>query len=96
MSALGFLDMAMIVAMAVLSSLSSRLGAALKIPPYYKLYVLSIVLIAICAFIDSASMNTDIITIPLVITTSIRVIASLSALIITYRYWYWLAAEFKS
>ncbi len=96
MTALGFLDIAMIVGMAVLASLSKRLGAALKIAPFYKLYTLSIVLIAVSAFADSASMNTDVVAVPFVITTAARVAAGLIALLTTYRYWYWLSAEFNS
>lgn len=72
---IGFLDISMIILLAVLSSLSHRLGEALKISPYYKLYLVSIVIIAFSSFLDSVSFNTAVIDIPVVSTLIIRVMA---------------------
>lgn len=93
---IGFIDISMILLIAVLSSLSKRLGEALKVSPYYKLYIVSIIIIAFAAFLDSVSFNTAIFDIPKISTLIIRVIAGILSLFVTYKYWHWLLAEINN
>lgn len=86
-------DLAAIIAMLVLASLSKSMGEALKIAPYYKwLYVTAVFIgIAIIADTVPVSMHSSV---PKTITLGFRCAAGLIALPVCLRYWKWLIAEY--
>jgi hypothetical protein len=85
-------DLAAIIAMLVIASLSKSIGEALKIAPYYKwLYVTAVFIgIAIIADTVPAGMN----AVAKTITLGFRCAAGLIALPVCLRYWKWLIAEY--
>lgn len=88
-----FFDVSVIIFMMVLSYLSSRLGEALKIPAYYKIfYVTSFIIICASALdiVSGVVPLTGITTISLFM----RFVAGVLACAIGMRYWMWVFTEF--
>jgi hypothetical protein len=75
-----------------------RLGAALKIRPYYRYFYLAVVLIGMAAAADVLSTNlSGMIRIPKAISMGLRCAAGLMGALTSMRYWKWLFSEyFKS
>ena len=95
--ALLFLDAAAAVLMLVLASLSKGLGSALKIRPYYlMLYVcagmvlFASLLTAVCTDYSSAGKT----VMPFIASSALRLLAGITAVAISLRYWKWLFTEF--
>ena len=93
---LGFIDIAMIIILAVLGSLSKRLGEALKVAPYYKFFYVAIFATTISAFFDSGSYTDVFFEIHITITLAIRLVSVLLALYATIKYWHWLFSELNN
>lgn len=89
-----FLDIAVAVLFTVLGNLSMRLGGALKIPPYYRLFYVAVILIGLAAAADVLGTNlSGMVRIPKVISMALRCIAGLLAIPASLRYWKWLFSE---
>jgi|WetSurMetagenome_2_1015567.scaffolds.fasta_scaffold605189_2 hypothetical protein len=88
-----FFDMAAILAMLVVASLSKTIGEALKIPAYYKLFYVTSILLAVAAFTDSVPSNA-IVTIPTVVPMGLRCLAGLIIFPVGQRYWKFLISEY--
>lgn len=93
---IGFIDIAMIIMLALLGSLSKRLGEALKVAPYYNFFYVAIFSTAIAAFFDSGSYTAVFIEIPITVTLAIRLCSVLFALSATLKYWHWLFSELRN
>jgi hypothetical protein len=87
------LDLALIILLWVLSFLSQKLGAALKIRPYYKIFHVSIILVLCAAFINIIDTDNRLNSFA-IISLSLRIIAGCTALFPCLRYWNWLFSEF--
>jgi hypothetical protein len=89
------LDVAASVIMAVLASLSQRLGEALKIAPLYRLFYVGIVLIITGAIAGAAASSAGSAGNALILfSLTIRFISGLLAVAASLRYWRWLFAEY--
>ncbi len=89
------LDVAVSVIMAVLASLSQRLGEALKIPPFYRLFYLGIALIITGAISGAAANAAGAAGDAMVqFSLAIRFVSGLLAVFASLRYWRWLFAEY--
>jgi hypothetical protein len=87
------LDMAAIIILAVLASLSAPLGAALKIKSYYKINYVCIGLIIAAALTSLIDDNIHLSLLGLV-ALGMRIAAGCLALYPSWRYWNWLFSEF--
>ena len=91
------LDMATVVILSVLASLSKPLGDALKIRPYFRLFYLAAALVLFGSLLDSLSMDA---TFALsrgfseVLSGALRLTAGLISVGVCQRYWKWLFGEF--
>ena len=92
---IGFIDIAMVIILALLGSLSKRLGEALKVAPYYNFFYIAIFSIAVAAFFDSGSYTAVFVEIPITITLTIRLCSVLLAFYATLKYWHWLFSELR-
>jgi hypothetical protein len=86
-------DISMVIAMNVLASLSKTIGEPLKIPPFYKLFYCTSVLIAMAAFADSVPPGFHL-AVPTAIPMGLRCLAGLITIPVCLRYWKWLISEF--
>ena len=91
--AIFFFDIAAIMAMLVVASLSKTIGEALKIPPYYKLFYCTSILIAAAALADSLPSNA-ILSVPSVIPMILHCLAGLITIPVCQRYWKFLISEY--
>ena len=90
------LDGATVILMFVLASLSKRLGEAMKVLSFYRLFYIAIVLIISSSILNLLVLN-EITIAPLwkyTIPSLLRFIAGLMAIIALMRYWKWLFSEF--
>jgi hypothetical protein len=88
-----FFDIAAMVAMLVIASLSKTIGEALKIPPYYKLLYCSSIFLAAAALTDSLPLYLKF-SIPSTIPLGLRCLAGFMAIPICQRYWKFLISEY--
>jgi hypothetical protein len=88
-----FFDIAAIMAMLVMASLSKTIGDALKIPAYYKLFYFTSILLAVAALADSLPSNA-IFSVPTVVPMGLRCLAGLIAFPVCQRYWKFLISEY--
>jgi uncharacterized membrane protein len=88
-----FFDIAAIMALVVVASLSKPMGEAQKIPAYYKLFYVSSVLLAVAALADSIPSNA-ILSIPAVVPMGMRCLAGFIAFPVCQRYWKFLISEY--
>ncbi len=90
------LDVAMIILMLVLASLSKRLGEAMKIPPVYHAWTVGVVFILIAAALSGIDTIANDTTVPLMTMTaiSLRVAAGALSVVASLRYWHWLFSEY--
>lgn len=88
-----FFDVAMVIFMLVLAHLSSRLGEALRIPPFYK-FLFSTAGVTIGALV--LDVLASVISVPgfLRIALFLRFFAGIVACIVVLRYWFWVFSEF--
>ena len=88
-----FFDVSVFIFMLVLAYLSNRLGEALKIPPFYKVFYGTAVMVIGASILDVIS---GIVPIPSVmkITLFIRFLSGIIACIIVLKYWLWVFSEF--
>ncbi len=92
-----FLDIAVIIIFLVLAYLSKRLGEALKTPPFYKLFYVGAVVIAVTMVIQVFSM---IIVTPILsqisdsVLMGMRFLSGFLAVVASLQYWRWLFSEF--
>ena len=91
--ALIFFDIAAIMAMLVVASLSKTIGEAQKIPAYYKLFYVASVVVAAAALVDSLPSNA-IVSIPRVVPMGLRCLAGLISIPVGQRYWKFLISEY--
>jgi hypothetical protein len=94
---LTILDIAASVIITVLATLSKRLGAALKISPYYRLLYGSVVLIITASFLNAVSLELSAalgINLSGAFPNALRFIAGAIAVGVCLRYWKWLFTEF--
>jgi hypothetical protein len=95
LSALIVFDIAVCVMMAVLASLSARLGSALKIGPWYRLLYFACALVLLALAVDTIVISSSVAHTRLhVLTLGLRLIAGILALGVSLRYWKWLFGEF--
>jgi hypothetical protein len=87
------LDMAAIALFAVIMSLSARLGEALKIKPYFRLFSVCIWLILAAAFINLIDTGSHL-NVFGIIAIAMRLLSGITAVAVCLRYWSWLFAEF--
>jgi len=89
-------DGASVILMFVLASLSKRLGEAMKVTPFYRLFYIAIALIISSSLINL--MGSNFISIAhlwkYTVPSFLRCIAGLMAIIALLRYWNWLFSEF--
>ncbi len=88
-----FFDIAAVLAMLVIASLSKTIGQALKIPPYYKLLYCASVVIAAASLADSLPSTVHL-AIPSSIAMGLRCLAGCIAVPVCMRYWKWLISEY--
>jgi len=95
MDTLFVIDIAMIVLLMVLANLSQRIGDALRIPKYYKIFYGSASIIVTVGFIDNVLISSNFSSSDSVqlITAMIRVIAITISIPVATRYWHWLLKE---
>jgi hypothetical protein len=95
LSALIVFDIAVCVMLAVLASLSARLGGALKIGPWYRLLYFACALVMLALITDTLVISGSIPHVKLrVLTLGLRCIAGILGVLTSLRYWKWLFAEF--
>jgi hypothetical protein len=87
-------DLSAILIMLIISHLSSRLGEALKIRPYYRLLYLSAAAIAASACMDAVfrAEHSQLLGIA---AMALRAVAACVALCTCLPYWKWLFAEYS-
>jgi hypothetical protein len=88
-----FFDIAAIVAMLVIASLSKTIGEALKIPPYYKLLYCASIFLAAAACTDSLPLYLKL-SIPSTVALGLRCLAGFIAIPVCQRYWKFLISEY--
>jgi hypothetical protein len=90
------LDVAAAVLFVVLAHLSMRLGAALKIRPYFRLFHFAAILVLTAALLGVVSQNLPeaYATVREVIPMALRCLAGFLAVGTALRYWKWLFAEY--
>ena len=89
-------DASAILLFAVLASLSRRLGQALKTPPIYRGFYISIALVSIAgleAILAASGMRTSSDAWTL-LPMLLRCVGALIAVITALKYWQWLFGEF--
>lgn len=92
MELLFILDISLFLILLVLGNLSARIGEALQIPPFYRIFYIEAITLAILPLVDLIfseflGQKSDSITI------YIRAIAIIPAFPVSYRYWKWLLRE---
>jgi hypothetical protein len=90
------LDVSAAVLLVVLAHLSMRLGAALKVRPYFRLFHFAAVLVLTAAFLGvvSQSLPQEYATVREVVPMGLRCLAGCLAVGTALRYWKWLFAEY--
>jgi hypothetical protein len=91
--AIFFIDVSAVIFMIVLAYLSSRLGEALKIPPFYKVLYGTAALVIAASVLDVIA---GILPVPASMTISmmVRFAAGCLACLVVLRYWFWVFSEF--
>jgi hypothetical protein len=86
-------DMATMVSMLVLASLSQRLGEALKIPPYYRVLFVTTAVVFVAFGLDTfrETLNAPLLQITAI---AMRAVATSVAVVVSLRYWRWVFSEF--
>ncbi len=94
--ALVTLDIAAVIILLVLASLSRRLGEALKVPPVYRIFYASAVFIGISGFLHFAGAVTfeHPLVVPSVIPMSLLLASGVLGIYGCLKYWKWLFPEF--
>ena len=90
------MDIAAIVILSVLASLSKRIGEALNVASYYYLFHVSIILTIIAIILNTEFYNTYVTISPEVsdlISIIIRLLAGLISVFACMQYWKWLFSE---
>jgi hypothetical protein len=90
------LDISAAVLMVVLADLSMRLGSALKIPPYYRIFYVSAGLVLGATLVSVIAQTFPTLDITTYRTTAMlmRGVAGVLSVATALRYWKWLFAEF--
>ncbi|MBD3315480.1 MAG: hypothetical protein GF344_06810 [Chitinivibrionales bacterium] len=90
------LDISAAVIMVVLANLSMRLGSALKIPPYYRIFHVSTTLVLIASLVNVIAQTVPMMNSSAYQTTSMlmRSVAGVLSVATALRYWKWLFAEY--
>lgn len=91
-----FLDISVMFILYVLANLSKRFGEAMKKPPFYKLFHLSLGLILVSFLINTVTANATASTIHLssqVVSMGLRCVAGILSVFSSLQYWKWLFAE---
>ncbi len=94
--ALVTLDIAAVIILLVLASLSRRLGEALKTPPVYRVFYTSAACVGISGFLHFAgavSFEHPLI-LPSIIPMSLLLVAGILGIFGCLKYWMWLFPEF--
>jgi hypothetical protein len=89
-----FFDIAAIMAMLVVATLSKTIGEPLKIPPYYKLLYGASALLAAAALMDIVPPTNTALYVPAVFLMGMRCLAGLIAIPVCQRYWKFLISEY--
>lgn len=87
------LDVAVIIILSVLCSLSRKLGDALKIRPYYKFFYLGISLIVCALLVNALSSGARSAAVDMV-AVGFRLSAGIVSVMVCLRYWQWLFPEY--
>ena len=88
-----FYDFSMIFIMLILAYLSKRLGDALKIPPFYRLLLITALVIFSAGALDIIGLTTRW-QVDQTITFACRCVATVVAFFVCLRYWSWIFTEF--
>lgn len=82
--------------MVVLANLSMRLGSALKIPPYFRIFHVSTALVLCASLINVIAQTFPAMSATAYQTTSMlmRSVAGVLSVATALRYWKWLFAEY--
>jgi hypothetical protein len=91
--ALFLFDVSAIVLMVILAYLSKRLGEALKIPPYYRLFYATALLVLVASGLDTLEQTAHAGLLPK-ITMAVRAVSAAAALVVCLPYWKWLFSEY--
>lgn len=86
-------DIAAVMALMVIAYLSKSMGDALKIPPFYRVFHLTSIIIALAAIMDSIPKNA-LFPYSETISMALRCLAGILALPVCLRYWKWLISEY--
>jgi hypothetical protein len=86
-------DASVVVIMLIISSLSRRIGEALKIRPYYRIFYLTSLVIALTALGDII-LNDVNIHINQIIPMGLRFVSAATAFFVSLRYWSWAFSEY--
>jgi hypothetical protein len=86
-------DASVVVIMLIISSLSRRIGEALKIKPYYRTLYLTSLVIAVTALGDIV-LNDVNIHINQIIPMGLRFASTTTAFFVSLRYWSWAFSEY--
>jgi hypothetical protein len=86
-------DASVVVIMLIISSLSRRIGEALKIKPYYRILYLTSLVIALTALGDII-LNDVNIHINQIIPMGLRFASAAAAFFVSLRYWSWAFSEY--
>ena len=86
-------DISFITVIYVIASLSSRLGEALKIPQYYKLFYFSITITLIGSVLNIIQLYLPTISVTTV-SLVLRLVGGSIAVLVALRYWQWLFTEY--
>jgi len=89
-----FFDVAVVTIMLVFAYLSKRIGEAMRIRHYYKVFFGTSAAIVAAAGFDTIPQPLSFESVS-ILTTSIRFAAAAVAFAVALRYWKWLFAEFS-
>jgi hypothetical protein len=96
MHSLIVLDAALAVIMIVLASLSRRLGAALKIRPYYRLFYVAVGMALGASLLSAVSQELSLSArmVVVILPNTLRLGAGVLGITASLRYWKWLFTEY--
>ncbi len=89
-----FFDVSTVTLMLVIAYLSKRLGDALQIKPYYRIFLFTSAAVVIASAMDTLPLPLDFKFIP-ILTNTLRCFSALLAFAVALKYWKWLFAEFS-
>ncbi len=86
-------DASAIIAMIIIAYLSRRLGEALKVKPYYRIFYVTSIFVALAAVLQTISNDIGI-NVPQSIPMLVRLASACIAFLVCLKYWNWAFYEY--